>query len=351
MRIWKFVPLIVFFLAYQPTHAQILEPAPIVNDGAFAAADAYSAGTDDDALLIYRDGVLVYETYRADNPTEPHVLHSGTKSFSCAIAVRAQMDGLLTLEEPVANTITEWADDPVRATITIRQLLTLTSGLPGLGAVEIGRRRVNMVERVIHDVDLIGTPGEVFAYGSSNYFLFAEVMRRKLNGEDAWAYLTRTVLNPLGINVDHGADGASNIDLAAQGMTTAREWARYGQLILQNGVWDGLQLLDPILLSACFHSTTANTVYGLTWWLGFDLQNFTDIQPTRPIPAVGEDEITAITTGERVPQVIIAGGAQDQRLIIMPSLRLVVVRFARGDRNYSDAQFLEFLIAGAAQAS
>ncbi len=104
-------------------------------------------------------------------------------------------------------------------------------------------------------------------------------------------------------------------------------------------------------LQNIFPLCSQGVVYGLTWWLGFDLQNFTDIQPTRPIPAVGEDEITAITTGERVPQVIIAGGAQDQRLIIMPSLRLVVVRFARGDRNYSDAQFLEFLIAGAAQAS
>jgi CubicO group peptidase (beta-lactamase class C family) len=56
-------------------------------------------------------------------------LASGTKTFSCVLAALARGDGLLTLDEPVARTLPELADDSLTRRVTIRQILNLTSGL------------------------------------------------------------------------------------------------------------------------------------------------------------------------------------------------------------------------------
>lgn len=347
MKTWTVLLLIPLMLVVTPAAAQTTETEPIDNDPAYDAAAAYSARARHDAFLVYRDGALIYETYHQGyDPDETHVLHSGTKSFSCAIAVRAQMDGLLTLDEPVSATITEWADDPQRADITIRQVLSLTDGLPGTDRGLAAFRRGDAVERSIN-LELIGAPGEVFDYGPSHYFIFSELMRRKLDDETAWDYLTRSILAPLGITVTPGSDTAGNIDLGAGAMTTAREWARYGQLILQDGVWEGELLLDAALLSECFLGTRANLLYGLTWWLNYNLENPVDIDVRAPLADSTDD---GIIPGESVPDVIIAGGAFDQRLFIIPSLDLVVVRFARGSLRYSDAELIRLLVEAAGGA-
>lgn len=330
----------VFFLLAQTAVAQLQEPSSLTNNPIYQDMAEYSERHNHDAFLVYENGILVYETYANRYPkTEPHVLHSGTKSFSCAIAVRAQMDGLITLEDTVASTITEWSDDPIKSTITIRQLLSLTSGLPGY-ATNARRDRVgDAVERAIA-LPLQNTPGLSFSYGATPYFVFSEVIKRKLGGENAWSYLTRTILTPLGISVEHGTDENGNIDLAAKGKTTAREWARYGQLILQNGMWNGQTLLDESLLRECFIATEANILYGLTWWVVQDLESPYDIRVDQPISLA---EVDGIALGETAPEVIIAGGALDQRLFIIPSKQLVIVRFARGSLRYSDSQLLQYL--------
>src|SRR5207249_4935391 len=60
-----------------------------------------------------------------------HRLASGTKSFSGAMLAAAVEDGLLKLDEKVADTITEWKNDQRKSQITIRHLLSLTSGIFG----------------------------------------------------------------------------------------------------------------------------------------------------------------------------------------------------------------------------
>jgi CubicO group peptidase (beta-lactamase class C family) len=342
MRCWKCLLLAPFLLLLTPVSAQVVEPATVVNDPAFASAARYSARTNHDALLVYRAGTLVYETYQDFDANTAHVLHSGTKSFSCAIAVRAQMDGLLTLDEPVSQTLSEWADDPARASITIRQLLTLTDGLPGYERGARAFRRGDAVQRSL-ELDMVGTPGEVFVYGASHFFLFSELMRRKLGSETAWDYLTRTILVPLDIVVTPGYDEAGNVDLGAGAQTTAREWARYGQLILQDGVWNGATLLDPALLRECFYGTAPNLLYGLTWWLMYDAQNPIDIDVNAPQPDRPDD---GIAPGETLAEVYIAGGAFDQRLFILPEYDLVVVRLAGGSLRYSDAELMRQIVEG-----
>jgi CubicO group peptidase (beta-lactamase class C family) len=76
---------------------------------------------------------LLFERY--DNGWSrnlPHPLASGSKSFVGVLAMMAVEDGLLSLDEKAADTLTEWKDDPRKSRITVRQLLNLSSGLsPG----------------------------------------------------------------------------------------------------------------------------------------------------------------------------------------------------------------------------
>jgi CubicO group peptidase (beta-lactamase class C family) len=97
-----------------------------------AAAD-YSRRHQGDGLLVLRNGITVHSDFRAGmGPDTPHLLASGTKSFSGVAAAFAVSDGLLRLDEKVSDTITEWQGDPAKRDITVRQLLSLSAGIAPL---------------------------------------------------------------------------------------------------------------------------------------------------------------------------------------------------------------------------
>ncbi len=231
----------------------------------YRQAAAYSRAHRGLSMLIMKDGRIVFEDYPMGHPAnEAHNLASGTKSFSCAIAVAAAQDKLLTLDEAVSKTVTEWQTDELKSQITIRQLLTLTSGMDAGEAGSIPTYAEAIEARMLH------SPGTVFQYGPAPFQVFGELMRRKLaaSGENARTYLERRVLQPMGVKVDSwrtGADGYPHMPAGAR--LTAREWVKYGQMILNGGQWEGRRILDKDLLSECFRGTEANPGYGLTFWL------------------------------------------------------------------------------------
>lgn len=317
--------------------------APRSADAACKAATAYSDARRGFAVLVLRDGKAVCDT-RTTPAETAHELWSGTKSFVGIMAAAAVQDGLLTLDEPVADTITEWANDPVRRKMTIRHLLSMTSGQGGT----IGKP-TTYIEAVAQKLSAV--PGEKFQYGPTPMQLFGEVMRRKLAGAgrdaDPHAYLKRRILGPLGIRVAawrRGADG--NILLPQGAVLTAAEWAKFGRFILDGGRHQGRMLVDPAAFAEQFKGSAAHPGYGLTWWL--------------PHPAAVSDPVTAGSDiGRRAAELpedlVVAAGAGDQRLYVIPSRGMVVVRQARLDlaafgpaadpaTRWSDADFLTLLL-------
>ncbi|MEA2787215.1 MAG: hypothetical protein QOF71_3319, partial [Candidatus Eremiobacteraeota bacterium] len=86
------------------------------------------------ALLVQRGGEIVFERYGGGyDAGKPHALYSGTKSFWGVLAVAAQHDGLLDVDEPVAHTLPEWSSG-AKARVRLRDLLQLTSGI-GFGGL------------------------------------------------------------------------------------------------------------------------------------------------------------------------------------------------------------------------
>ncbi|MBV9960343.1 MAG: serine hydrolase [Acidobacteria bacterium] len=305
------------------------------------AAD-YSKNYRGLSVLVLKGDRIVFEQYdNGHSADEPHLLASGTKSFAGVMAVAAIEDKLLSLDERVADTITEWKSDPRKSKITISELLHLTSGI---GGGTLGRPP-EYADAITAAADF--EPGTKFQYGPTPFQIFGEVMRRKLlpRKESPLDYLKRRVLDPIGLNVSvwqRARDG--NPQLPSGAFLTAREWAKFGLFIKNGGKWSGKQLLPKKLLADCFVGSKANPAYGLTFWLnakGTGPLGEEDKRFLRAVDKIGVNGIYA--KGPR--DLVMAAGAAGQRLYIIPSLDLVIVRQGRLSR-FDDAEFLARLLDG-----
>lgn len=315
----------------------------------FILAAQYSSFHQGDAVLVMQDEKVIFQDYQNGyDPNEPHLLASGTKSFACAIAAAAVEDKLLTLDEKVTDTLTEWKgskkfpyDD-----ITVFQLLSQTSGLPSDQGI-LGQAKDRL--KVLFLLPLTFPPGEQFQYAPANFYAFAALMTRKVQAaktgdEDVIAYLQRRVFDPIGVTgFDIRRDDLGLPNLAAGGLLTAEAWAKFGELLLQRGAWEGKQVLDADLLKQCEVGTSQNPYYGLSLWLQYDLRAWVPLEAiAAALPAPGQ-EVEGVTLGETVPNYVIMAGEGKQRLYLIRDLNLVVVRFGRADDSWSDVDFLGIL--------
>src|SRR5205085_11081404 len=121
-------------------------------------------------------------------------IFSGTKSFWGVAALCAVRDGLIKLDERVADTITEWKNDPRKSQITVRHLLSQTDGIepaPHLHSQSIRDRNAIAVQ-----LPVVAPPNSAFTYSPSHLQIFDEVLRRKLNGRSTISYIQENVLAP-----------------------------------------------------------------------------------------------------------------------------------------------------------
>jgi len=310
-------------------------------DAALKAAADYGKAHRGQTCLVMFDGKVVFERYDAGGaPDKLQVLASGSKSFVGIAAVAAVQDKIIRLDDPACEAITEWKDDPKKSKITYRQLLTLTSGLtPG--------ERDNPVKapswKDIAGKPLSGNPGEQFRYGPYHLNAFAYALERKLGTETFEAYLKRRILDPIGIKVEwrfRCADGHPQVGGGA--FATARDWAKFGEFVRQGGKWDGKEVVDGKLLAECFVGTPQNPAYGLTWWLKKEVS--ADL--CRKIPILSWEWCDVANADWLPADLVAACGAGKQRLYVIPSLKLVVVRQGRLSQGFSDIEFLSLLLRG-----
>jgi CubicO group peptidase (beta-lactamase class C family) len=258
------------------------------------------------ALLVARGGDPLVELYENGGSADTaQALYSGTKSFWGVAALRAQDEGLISLDEPVAETFPAWSEDPWKRRVTPRMLLSLTAGFGfgGLGS------SVPLYERALA-MELKSEPGTTFAYGGIQLQVFGAVFARKLAalGLTPQQYLTHRVLDPAGVRIATWralSDGTQPLPTGAA--LTAGDWFAYARYVLR----------ERSSLAACFEGTKANPRYGLGWWLG----------------AAGAPA-----------DLFYASGAGGQALYVVPSLDTIVVRFGKSN-SYKHEAFLKRLFA------
>lgn len=256
------------------------------------------------ALLIARDGTIVTEEYSGGFSAEKaHALYSGTKSFWGPLALLAQRDGIIQLDETVASSFPQWREEPFKREVTLRHLLTLTAGVPfgGLG------KAVPLYEKALA-TPLRNAPGERFTYGGIPLQIFGAVLAHKLKTRTPHEYLRERLLEPAGVMIESWrrlSDGTQPLPTGA--FLTARNWLRFGLYIVQHAAE----------FAECFQGTDTNPRYGLCWWLA--------------PPRVAAD-------------VAYASGSGGQALYLIPSERTVIVRFGSGG-SLNHGAFLRHLLA------
>lgn len=308
----------------------------------FELAAEYSAKNRGVSVLVIKGDKIVFEDYQNGNGADtPNFLASGTKSFSGVMLAAAIEDKLISgFDEKVSDTITEWKTDKRKSQITIRQLLSLTSGID---AGQIGR--------VPTYKDAISSPvtsdaGKGFEYGPVPFQLFGEIMTRKLKpkNESVMDYLKRRILDPIGLKVAFWRMPGGQPMLPQGASLTAREWAKFGLFLKNGGKSNGKQIVKTKLLDELVKGSEANPAYGLTFWLnrkGKDPRG-------RPMSRNAVTEISDNGIIDGLEDVYMAAGAGNQRLYIIPTLDMVVVRQAQFG-SWDDREFLSRLILGKAE--
>ena len=228
------------------------------------------------AVIVVRDGRIVAERYRSGfGIYSGYRTWSTAKSISSALLAVAAKQGLLDLDAPVS--IPEWGypGDP-RQAITYKQLMWMSSGLfsggPNTNAIYFGGEDV---VSAVTTTPLEVAPGTRWKYANNDTLLLLRALRHRL--ADDLRYLRfpyDELLHPLGMyhtrmEVDH----LGNFVGSSQTYTTARDLARFGVLLANDGVWNGKRLLPEGWVK--FSSTAAPTKppvagqwgYGAQFWL------------------------------------------------------------------------------------
>jgi CubicO group peptidase (beta-lactamase class C family) len=311
--------------------------APAVE--AIRAAAEYSKSQTGQTMVVMFDGKVIFEQYDNGGAIEkPHYLASGAKCFVGPAVVAAVQDGLIKLDNPASENIPEWKNDPQKSTITYRQLLSMTSGLTHPTSDE--EKKMPWKKKIA--MPMAAKPGEHFEYGGYELGVCTYALEHKLAPESFAQYLNRRILTPIGIKVPARPLAVDGPPTVGPGNVTARDWATYGEFIRREGKWNNQQILDPALLRDCFKASKANPAYGLTWWLKSPM--------SEELIRTADAEVTKnwgeVANCNWLPDDLVAAlGAGTQRLYIMPSLKLVVVRQA-DDRSggFHDLEFLSLLL-------
>ena len=246
------------------------------------ALHAALPGSGIQAVVTVKDGVIIDEYYGEGHDQESlFPVHSASKSVTGALIGIAIQEGAIGgVDDPLSLYLPQAAEqeDPRKGAITLRQLLTHTSGLEwyewggGYTNWEEFRRADNWVDYILGR-DLVQEPGTVFNYSTGNTHLLSAVLEAA-TGMSQEDYCRSRLFDPLGVSRDAywGTDPQGIADGGNGLVISARDAARFGQLFLNGGRWEGEQLVPAQWVEA---STTLQNPgpggstgqYGYHWWL------------------------------------------------------------------------------------
>lgn len=280
------------------------------------------------AIVVMKAGRIIAERYADGVGPETQLLgFSMTKSVMSALTGILVRQGKLELDGPAPVAAWQNPDDP-RHAITVDQLLRHTAGI-ALGSslqASLGSalEPVNVMKFAEDDMaayaasmPLATAPGTVWNYHDGNTIMLAHLIRNAAGGkpEDALAFAHRELFAPLGMrHVTLQLDGAGMIEGSSKMLASARDWARFGQLYLNDGVAGGKRILPEGWVN---YSATATP----NAWVGIGAGFWTN---------QGDSFGAKFRVEHGWPRdAFFAKGTIGQYTIIIPSERLVIVRLGR----------------------
>jgi CubicO group peptidase (beta-lactamase class C family) len=264
------------------------------------------------AVVVVKDGQLIAERYGDGFDADTPLLGwSMAKSVANAIVGRLVAAGQLALDDD--QLLDAWAADE-RADITVEHLLQMTDGLAFDEVYDPGTDATQMLF-VPRDTGafaaakpLEAPPGTRWSYSSGTTNILCDVAHQASGLGPELAH--ELVFAPLGMtSAVMEPDASGGLVCSSFLYATARDWARFGQWFLQDGEWDGEQLLPDgwVERSTIPVPLETENPYGAQWWLNEGPDG------ELRMPAVPADAFWA-------------SGNEGQQVVVVPSEGLVVVR-------------------------
>ena len=294
------------------------------------------------AVVILRDGRVIAERYAPGIGIDSQLPgFSMTKSMVSALIGIMTQQGLTSPSLPAP--IAEWrtATDP-RREIEVGHLLRMTSGL-ALDETNSGFDPSSQTVFLKDDMaafavqaPLIAPPGTRWHYSSATTMILAKIVRDAVGGpEQTMAFAWRELFNPLGMrDVTLEFDASGTLQGSTYMFASARDWARFGLLYLNDGMVGGKRILheDWVDYSA---AATLDSDYGAGFWTNRS-----------------ENERAKNRVRLGIPRdAFFASGDLGQRIVIIPSQQLVVVRLGDSVEPGGDMRGLARLVKEAIAAT
>ncbi|MEY3138492.1 MAG: hypothetical protein RL580_2224, partial [Pseudomonadota bacterium] len=295
--------------------------------------EEYAARNNSSAFMVWHDGKIEKSSFfKGMKPEDTFPSRSLAKPMTAVAIGRALALGKIrSLDQPVADFISEWRGDPRRSKILVRHLLDMRSGFlpqgPAMTAEDILNRAYlhpRHEQIIIHDYPVVDEPGTRYEYNNATSELVAVLIERA-TGVRYGEWLSREVLQRIGspggtIWVNRpGGTAHSGCCL----MLPAEAWLRLGVLLLQDGVWEGKRLLPAGYVQAMRTPTAENPYYGLGVYVaGRYIARRGFANPAR------DTEARRVLHSEPylADDVFLFDGNSNQVVFIIPSRRLVVLR-------------------------
>ncbi len=307
--------------------------------------DPALAGPGARAIVVVHDGHIVGEYYAPGfAPATPLLGWSMTKTVMAGVIGMLIKDGKLSLAQAGF-----WPGKDGREKIRLRDLLAMSSGLQwneAYGAVSDVTRMLYLqpdMAAFAGSQPLAHPPGEEWLYASGTALILSRIAQEALasgqpEAADLAGFIKARLFSPLGITTatiepdEHGTLVGSSYMYA-----TARDWARYGQFLLQDGVWQGEELLPPgyvTMMAAPVEASRGQYGMGQTWLWGSDAAT----------PGVDPDAALGIPS-----DAFWMSGHDGQSVCIIKSRQLVIVRL--GLTPYADGYTSQALVHAVLKAT
>lgn len=256
------------------------------------------------SFIVLQNGRIIMEYYFDGHTSNtPWYWASAGKTLTTAITGIAQQEGFININNKVSDYIGEgWTSAPLAKEnlITCRHLLTMTSGLDDTNQ-----------GITPSDLQYIADAGNRWAYHPV-FFKLQSVVTNSTN--TTWDnYFNTKLKNKIGMSGSWLPTGSENVY-----WSNTRSMARFGLLVLNNGNWDGEQIINQNFMDESVNtSQNINLAYGYMWWLNgkssFHLPQTQFEFQGELIPNAPDEMYCGL-------------GKDDQKLYIIPSKKIVIVR-------------------------
>ena len=261
-------------------------------------------------LVIYKDKIIAEKYEDGFSKNTKFLGWSMTKSITATYFGILQQQGKIDINKPVG--LPEWAKDE-RSKITLHHLIQMNSGLEweeDYGKISDVTEMLFLAEdmpKVQLEKSAAFAPNTHWNYSSGTTNLLSGILRRQFTTHQEYLdFWYSSLIDKIGMHsMLIESDMAGNFVGSSYGWATARDWAKFGLLYLHEGNWNGVQIFDKSWAKYVATPTpTSNGAYGGHFWLNAG----------GTYPDVPKD-------------MYYASGYQGQKVIIIPSKEMVIVRF------------------------